>query len=131
MAAISGKNAEFNLAATVYDADDCLQSWDLSDAIQDVVYQCNGYDKHAAGTRAVSFSVSLALAAADTTKIAALAPGSTGTFEAHPGGDTATYIEITSTVATVTQCNLSAPINGIVTADVVIALDDVTYQAAS
>jgi hypothetical protein len=127
----SGKLAEFTFASTVYDADDCLQSWDINDAIQDVVYQCNSLDKHAVGTRAISFAVSLALSAADTTKVSALAPGSTGAFEAHPAGDTATYIEITSTKGTVTQRNIAAPINGIIQADVVIALDDVTYQAAS
>ena len=73
----------------------------------------------------------MALDATDTTKVSALASGSTGTFEAHPGGDTATYIEVTSTNATVIQSNISAETNGVITLDVTIALDDVTYQAAS
>jgi hypothetical protein len=126
-----GKLASFKLGSTVYDADDCLQSWDLNDAINDIVYQCNSYDKHAVGTRAITFDVTLALAATDTAKIAALAPGTTGGFEAHPGGDTATRIEITSTKGTVISRNLSAPSNGIISTDISIALDDVTFQAAS
>lgn len=127
----SGKLASFSLAGTVYDADDCLQDSGLDDAIQDVVYQCNSYDKHAVGTRSVMFNVTLALAATDTTKISALAPGSSGAFEYHPGGDTATYIEVTSTKGTVISRNVSSPVNGIISADVSIALDDVTFQAAS
>ena len=126
-----GKNASFQFAGTTYDADDCLQGWDLTDAINDIVYQCNGYDKHASGTRAVSFRASLALAATDTTKISALAPGTTGAFEAHPGGDTATYIEVTASRGTVISRPVSAPINGIISCDVEISLDDITYTSAT
>ena len=87
----SGKNASFSFAGVLYDADDCLQGWDLNDAIQDVVYQCNGYDKHAVGNRGISFRATIALAASDTTKVTAFAPGTTGIFEAHPAGDTKNY----------------------------------------
>jgi hypothetical protein len=127
----SGKLAEFTFNSTVYDADDCLQSWDLADSINAVIYQCNSYDKTAVGTRAIVFTTSLALAATDTAKVAALYPGATGSWEGHPGGDTATYIEITSTKGTVVTANKSAPVNGIITLDLTINLDDVTYQAAS
>lgn len=127
----SGKNASFKFGATVYDADDCISGFSLSRAINDVVYQCNGVDKHAAGTKSYSFSVSLALAASDTTKISALAEGATGAFEAHPGGDTATYIEAEATRGLVTQSNIGAEQNGVITMDVTIALDDLTMGAAT
>lgn len=127
----TGKNASFKLGSTTYGTSDCLQSWAINDAINEVVYQCQGYDKAAAGSRSVTFAVSLALSVTDTTKVSALAPGTTGAFEAHPGGDTDSYIEIISTSALVTQRNLSAPVNGIITADVQIRLNDVTFQAAS
>lgn len=127
----SGRLAAFKFGSTTYNADDCLQSWDIADAIQDVVYQCNSYDKHARGTQNVSFSVSLALAKTDVTKVTALAPGTTGAFEAHPGGDAASNIEITATRGIVIQRNVTAPINGIIQADVVIALDDVTWTTAT
>jgi len=129
--ATPGKNASFNFATVLYDADDCLQSWDLSSAINDIVYQCNGYDKHLPGTKALTFRVSLALAATDTTKVSALAPGTTGAFEAHPAGDTATYIEVRATRAQVNSANISAPINGVITVDAEFGLDDVTYAAAT
>ena len=129
--AIGGQNASFQFAGTTYNGDDCLQSWDLASSINDVVYQCNGYDKHASGTKAISFRTSLAFAAADSTRFEAFAPGTTGTFEAHPAGDTATYIEITSTRATVVSAPLSAPVNGIISLDIELALDDVTYTTAS
>ena len=129
--AASGKNASFNFATVLYDADDCLQGWDLNSAINDIVYQCNGYDKHLPGTKALTFRVSLALAAADTTKVSALAPGTTGAFEAHPAGDTPTYIEVRATRAQVNSANLSAPINGVITVDAEFGLDDVTYAAST
>jgi hypothetical protein len=95
------------------------------------VYQCGGYDKGAAGTRSITFAVSLALSVTDVMKINALYPGATGTFEAHPGGDTPTYIEVVSTSALITQANKPMPVNGILSIDLVIRLNDVTFQAAS
>jgi len=129
--AIGGQNASFQFAGTTYNADDCLQSWDLQSSINDVVYQCNGYDKHASGTKAISFRTSLAFAATDSTKHQAFTPGTTGAFEAHPAGDTATYIEITASRATVISAPMSAPVNGIISLDIELALDDVTYTTAA
>ena len=123
--ATGGKNASFSFATVVFDADDCLQSWDLNNAINDIVYQCNGYDKHTVGTKAATFRASLALASTDTTRVTAFAPGTTGIFEAHPAGDTATYIEIKVAKATVISANMSAPINGIIALDIEFALDDI------
>jgi hypothetical protein len=123
--ATGGKNAAFSFATVVYDADDCLQSWDLNNAINDIVYQCNGYDKHTVGAKTATFRASLALASTDTTRVTAFAPGTTGIFEAHPAGDTATYIEIEVAKATVISANMSAPINGIIALDIEFALDDI------
>ncbi len=129
--ATSGKNASFSFATVVFDADDCLQSWDLNSAVVDVVYQCDGYDKHAVGTKSASFRTSLALAATDTTRVTAFAPGTTGIFEAHPAGNTATYIEIEVAKATVISANLTAPINGIIAIDLELALDDIDYGVST
>lgn len=129
--ATSGKNASFSFATVTFDADDCLQSWDLNSAVVDVVYQCNGYDKHAVGTKSASFRTSLALAATDTTRVTAFAPGTTGIFEAHPAGNTATYIEIEVAKATVISANLTAPINGIIAIDLELALDDIDYGVST
>ena len=126
-----GKNASFKFGGVLFDADDCLQGWDLSSAINDIVYQCNGYDKHLNGSKAVAFRVSLALAATDTTRVTAFAPGTSGAFEAHPGGDTATYIEIEVTRAQVNTANISAPMNGVIAIDVEFGLDDIDYGAAT
>ena len=127
----TGKLASFKFNGTLYDADDCLQSWNLADSINEVVYQCNSYDKGAAGTRSVVFSGSMALAKTDTTKVGAIYPGATGAFEAHPAGDTGTYIEITSTSALVTRADKSSGPNAIITLDFSIRLNDVTIGAAA
>ncbi len=47
----TGKNASFSFGGTVYDSDDCVSNWSLNDAINEVVYQCGGFDKGAVGTR--------------------------------------------------------------------------------
>lgn len=127
----SGKNASFSFAGVVYDADDCLQGWDLSQAVSDVIYQCNGYDKHAAGTQAVTFRTSLALAKTDTTRITAFTPGTTGAFEGHPGGDTAGYIEAETVKATVLSANVGAPMNGFIAIDLELGIDDITWGAST
>lgn len=129
--AITGKDAIFSFDGTSYTTSDCLNDWELQDSINEVVYQCSGYDKGAAGTRSVMFNISLALAADDTTKLAALYPGATGTFEAHPGGDSVDNIEITATDALIVSAPQSAPTNGIYTLDLSIRLQDVTIGAAS
>jgi len=127
----TGKTQSFKFGSTTYTQADCIQQGAINDAINEVVYQCNGMDKGAAGTRSATFAVTLALSVTDVTKINALLPGNTGTFEAHPGGDTDSYIEVTCTSALITQANKGVPVNGILTLDLVIRLNDVTYQEAS
>ncbi|MFW6069653.1 MAG: hypothetical protein ACOC9X_01295 [bacterium] len=127
----TGKKASFSFDETVYDQDDCLSGWNLADQINEVVYQCGGMDRGAAGTRSAVFSISLALAADDTDKVSALEPGNEGAFEAHPGGDEAGNIEVIATDALVTVANKSAPVNGMITMDVTIRLNDVDLGAAT
>lgn len=131
MALPTGKDAAFTFDGTVYDSDDCLQDWALNDAINEVIYTCGGQDRAAVGSRTSTFQVTLALDTTDDTKVSALAPGSTGTFEAHPAGDTATYIEITSTDAVITNAGISTAVNDIITMDVTIRLNDITIGAAT
>lgn len=130
--ATSGKLASFKVGSTVYDSDDCVSGWAINDMVNEIVHQCGGYDQAVGGTRSVTFTASLGLSATDTAKISALAPGAAvTTFEAHPAGDTATYIEITSTDGLIVSRNISAPANGIITLDVTIRLNNVTFGAAS
>lgn len=127
----TGKDASFSFAGTVYDETDCLSGFSLNDAINEVVYQCGGVDKGAAGTRTATFNASLALAIDDETKVSAFTPGTADTFEAHPGGDTANNIEIVATEALVVQANISAPVNGIISLDLQLRLNDITIGAAT
>lgn len=127
----SGKKASFVFAGTTFTTASCLQSWDFSNAINDIVYQCNGYDKHLPGTVTAMFRVSLALAATATTTVIALAPGTTGTFQANPGGDVTGNIEISATRAQVNSANISTGPNAVIMVDVEIALDDVTLTTAA
>jgi len=127
----TGLLESFSFGGTVYDSDDCLQSTGLQDAISEVVYQCGGQDRAGVGSRSSTFTVSLALAKTDTAKLAALAPGATGAFEYHPGGDSAGNIEVTATEAIVTSAPISTGPNSIITLDVTFRLNDITIGAAS
>ena len=128
----SGKLASFTFNATTYDESDCMQGSSISDAIQEAMYMCDGYSKGVPTLRELTFTVSLALANTDTAKVTALTPGTTATdFEYHPGGDTATYLEFTSTDAYVVSRPLNTAPNGVHTIDVTIRLNDITFGAAA
>ena len=127
----SGTRASFTWNTTAFTSANCIQSWDLASSINDIVYQCNGYDKHAAGTKAVSFRTSIGLNSTDVALIQGFAPGTTAAWEAHPGGDTTTYIEVTATRGLIISAPISAPVNGIITVDLDIALDDISYTCAA
>lgn len=129
--AVSGKLAEFKFGSTTYDADDCLQNWELNKSVEDITYYCNGRTKHLGGNADAVFSCSLALSASDTTKIAAFEEGATGAWEGYPAGKTATYMKYTASRGTVINAPMSAPQNGVITLDVTIALDDLTDGAAT
>lgn len=127
----TGLLASFKFGNETYDEDDCLSNWNLNDQIQEVIYQCGGFEQGAAGPRSAVFNVSLGLAADDTAKVNALYPGAKGAFEAHPGGDTPGYIEITATDSLIRVANKSAPSNGIITVDLQIRLQDITLGTAT
>jgi len=127
--AIGGKLAGFKFATLEYTTQSCIQSWDFQSAINAITYQCNGYDKTASGTKQVAFRITMGLDA-DTTLLINFMPGTTGLWEGFPAGETTGYIKITSTRGTVISAPLSAPQNGIISMDVEIALDDVTYTTA-
>lgn len=129
--AVSGKNASFTFAGATYNADDCLQSWELTKSAEDISFYCNGYQKHLGGPVSAVFNASLALDATDTAQIAAIEEGDTGAWVGNPAGDVTGYIEFTSTRGTVIVSNVSAPMNGVVTMDVTIALDDITDTTAA
>jgi len=128
---ISGVNQKVKFGTTILKKADCIQDSGLDDAINSVVYQCNGYDKAVAGTRSAVFNLTIAVAATDHAKLAVFAPGATGTFDAFPGGHVATYVQITAASAMVVSANKSAPVNGILTADISIRLRDIEFKAAT
>ncbi len=125
-------NQSVLFGAVTYDSDDCIQNTGLTWDKEDITYYCSGAQKHLAGTTNAVFTMSLALDQTDTAKCTALAPGSTGVWEWHPGGDTPTYIEYESTKGTVLSGYVAGgDPNTIMQLDVSIALDDILVQAAT
>jgi hypothetical protein len=127
----SGQLASFTFNATTYDETDCMQSSGFDDAVQEALYMCDGFNKGVATVREITFNASMAIANTDVVKLTALAPGTTASdFEYHPGGDTATYIEVSATSAYVVSRPFTTAPNAVHTIDVTIRLNDVTIQAA-
>ena len=127
-----GNKASFTFGTNTFDVDDCLQSWDFSHSINDIVYSCNGYDRHGVGTETGMVTVTLAINSDDTSIVTALDAGNySSIFEAWPGGSTPGNIEVQAIRAQVNRCDISAPMNGIITLDVEFALDDITITTAA
>lgn len=131
MTAVTGKNQQFTFGTTTFDGDDCIQEGGLEKSINEVIYQCNGGDVGLGGTKSAVFTVTLALAANDVTKINAVAPGTTGAFTYYPVSTTVNHPKITATRGVVTSRPLSAPVNGVLTTDVTIRLGAITIAAAT
>ena len=125
--AVSGISQSFTFGATTFDADDCIQSASLNRSVNASMYQCGGTMKTALGAKTYVFNTSLALAANDTAKVAALQEGDNSTlFKWFPAGVTSGNIKVSSTKAWVVAANYSAPVNGVLTVDVTINLDNLT-----
>lgn len=123
--AVSGINQSVTFNSVTYDSDDCVQSASLNRSVNASNYQCSGVMKTALGAKSYTFNLSLALGATDVAKVAALQEGDNGTdFKWFPAGVTSGNMKVTSTKAWVTAANYSAPVNGVMTVDVTLALDD-------
>ena len=131
MAASGGVNASFSFAGSTFDTSSCLQNTQIQRTMNQITYNCAGVQQYVAGAKVYLFTYQMALASTDTASVAALAEGTTGTFEYHPGGDTAGNIEMTSTKGTSVQMNISAAVNGIITIDGQIGLNDLTDATAT
>lgn len=106
----------------------------FDDQAADVISRVVGdtVDTHYAGTANVTGSVNCELAAASATVVGTNFPrGKTGAVEIHLFGDTATYLEITSTDGVILGINSGGTVNGITAFTINFALNDVTYAAAS
>ena len=124
-----GKDAQFIFAGQTIGAAQCLADSGYSDNIERVIYQCSGLDKTAPGTRQVTFDASFALSATAVVLLNAIDPGTTGTFLYQPSGTTATYTKVTASKATSLSCNISSPVNGVITCDLSIGLDDIVISS--
>lgn len=127
----TGMSASFTFGGQTFGAAQCLQTTGFGQSLQVGQYQCSGVMKNAKGPAAYTFNASLAIDVTEDTKISALDVGSTSAWSYYPFGTTATRIKLSATRGLSTQCNLSAPVNGVVTLDFGCNLDDFTIGAAT
>ena len=127
---------EVTVAAQVFDSDDCVQTADLTIDGETYDYYCSGISQIEMGNPTIVLNFTVALEMNDTAKIAVLdavknTPQEAVTMEFHPAGDTATYIEATTTAGLITSLKIGAPQNGIMMADVSCRWNNITLGAAA
>jgi len=123
----SGLSQSITFGTTTLAGSGCIQSASLNRSVNASNYQCNGVMKTALGAKSYVFNMSIALAATDTATVAALQEGdSATTFKWFPGGVTSGNMKVTSTKAWVVAANYSSPVNGVLTADITVNLDNLT-----
>lgn len=105
----------------------------LSEAVQEIVARvaASGHAETHAGIQDSTLTVSQNVLQADTTQIGYSDPTTTGALIYHPFGNTATYIEVTSTNVTCISRDLGTPVDGLVTASHTWKLDNITIAAIS
>lgn len=130
--AISGDDVSVTIGSTTFTKADCLQDINYNYSVDTHNYQCGNFNHILPGAKNASCDLTLAIDATDTALLGELAPGTAiTTFELHPGGDTATYIEITSTDGYVVDRPMTIPLNGVVMITVNITLNNVTEGVAT
>lgn len=134
MAKMTGGKASFKWTATTYQ---CLNSFNWSGSVQDLVAQCSGTSgpvtQRRPGTPDDKFTFDIILDEGEDTIPSTLKRGATTTtFEAHPEGDTTGNLEFTATSAVVLQSNLATGPNAMGILSLTIGISgDLTIQAAA
>jgi hypothetical protein len=133
MAKFSGEKASFLFGAVVYY---CVSNYSWSGSVQEAVGRCSstaGAVTHrAAGATDDTFTFDVLVEADDTTTLNALKRGTTGAFEFHPQGDTATNIEFSAAAAIVTSSNMAGGVDALGVLSITIGIDGaLVIRAAS
>lgn len=132
MAATSGVSQAFKFGATTYSTTNCIQGSTFNTSVNAGMYQCGGVMRTALGAKTYVLNVSLAIDGAnDSAVVTALEPGdNTTAFTYYPNSTASGDIKWTSTKAWVVSANYSSPVNGVITADITINLDNATFSVA-
>lgn len=134
MSKMTGGKAQFKWGANTYR---CLNSFNWSGSVQDLVTQCSGVSgpvtSRRPGTPDDKFTFDIALDEGDDVTVTALKRGqTTTTFEAHPEGDVTGNLEFVSTGAVVLQSNLATGPNAQGILSLTIGIDgELTVGAAA
>ena len=133
MTKFSGVKASFKFGDVVYR---CLTQGSWSGSISEAVAECSGQygavTHRSGGATNDTFTFDVLVDAGDATMLNALKRGTTGAFEYHPEGDTASNIEFTAANAVITASNLATGTGSLGTLSVTIGIDgELVIQVAS
>lgn len=132
---VTGANQKLVFNAITYGTGgSCLGGVEYSDTADSYLAKCaaGGYANHVVGLRTVTATVNVVLDDVDHAVLNAAEPGdSAADYEHHPAGDTATFIEISASLATVLSRTYSVPVEGLTALTFVLGLDSFTAGAAT
>lgn len=125
--------AQFDFGGTDYA---CLTDYTMSDSVTIARGICSGASgavvHKSAGPSDITFTFNVLLGSQDVTLLNALAPGTSGSFEFHPEGDSASNIEMVATTALVASRGMTGSIGSLTVVPITIEIDgSLTIQAAS
>lgn len=129
-----GDMAQFTVGSTDYL---CLTDWQMSQDVEIAVARCSGANGATVvkiPTTGTNTTFTFNVLAEDdwVTELNALAPGTTGAFEAHPAGDASGRIEMTATECVVRSRGLTVTVDGLAVMPVTIEINGtLTIQVAS
>lgn len=133
MAKILGDLASFSFGGTVYQ---CLQNYSWSGSVQESVARCSsssGAVTHRnVGAPDDTFTFDVLVDAQDVDTINELKRGTSGAFEFHPEGDTASNIEFIASSTYITQSSFSGSVDTFGVLSITIGVSGtLTVQAAT
>ena len=115
-----------SFGGTVYT---CIQNLTLTINGSDISYFCGANVLHAAGPQDVMCTFSLALDATDTTEVAALDYNTEAAMIIYPAGATATYIQHSTTNATIVEVSHVSDPGSVILLNVTTRWDNLTSAA--
>ena len=107
----------------------CIQNLTVTINGSDVSYFCGSNVLHAAGPQDVMCTFSLALDKDDTTEVAALDYNTEAAMIAWPAGNTATYIQHSTTNATIVEVSHVSDPGSVILLNITTRWDDITSAA--
>ena len=128
--AATGATFSVTFNSVTNDADNCIQSWSITDGVNGVTYDCNGYTKTIAGTSTTALNITIAAGLQDAT-LAAWRRGTSASDFSCQLGSTTGDLKLTSADAVSIKSEIGGSSNSVMTTDYTIAINTPVWTTVS